>query len=177
MSLRRVRPLAGLLLACLLGLGMAPAAQTEGPLSPGIPGVALLYSTPELLAGFLRDQMTFREDNELFGRRDYWQSPEEFLRRGAGDCEDDALLAQAVLERQGGEAWVFSLYGPGYAHTVCLFREGGYYHIFNQDKVIRCKAASLEEAASFLYPRWSWGAVARRFGRRGRAVQRLRNSG
>lgn len=176
MPLRRVRPIAGLLLACLFGLGMAPAACTEGTLSPGVPGVARLYSTPEQLADFLREQMTFREDKELFGRRDYWQSPEEFLRRREGDCEDYALLVQAVLERQGREAWVFSLYGPGYAHTVCIFREGGYYHIFNQDKVIRCKASSLEKAASILCPRWSWGAVARRFGRRGRAVQRFRNS-
>ena len=176
MSLQRVKPLAaGLLLASIFGLGMAPSARTEGPLSPGIGGIARLYSTPELLAGFLRKQMTFREDNEIFGRRDYWQAPEEFLRRREGDCEDYALLAQAVLERQGMEALVLSVYGPGYAHTVCLFREGGYYNIFNQDKVIRCRAASLEEAASVLYPRWSWGAVARRFGRRGRAVQRLRN--
>ena len=154
---------------------MAPPARTEGSLSPGIQGVARLYSTPELLADFMRKRMTFREDNELFGRRDYWQAPEEFLRRGEGDCEDYALLAQAVLKRQGREALVFSIYGPGYAHTVCLFREGGYYNIFNQDKVIHCKAASPEEAASLLCPHWSWGAVARRFGRRGRAVQRFRN--
>lgn len=155
---------------------MAPSASTEGAISPGVPGIARLYSTPELLAEFLRGQMTFREDSELFGRRDYWQSPEEFLRRGEGDCEDYALLTQAVLERQGKKAVVFSIYGPQqYAHTVCLFQEGGYYHIFNQDRVIRCKAASLEEAASYINPRWSWGAVACRFGRRGRAIHRIRN--
>ena len=171
----RAGPGVWLLLAGSLSLGMAPSARTEGALSPGIPDIARLYSTPELLADFLRNKMIFREDNELFGRRDYWQAPEEFLRRGEGDCEDYALLAQAVLERQGREALVLSLYGPGYAHTVCLFREGGYYHVFNQDKVIRCKAVSLGEAASFICPHWSWGAVAYRFGRRGRAIQRFRN--
>lgn len=159
----------------LLSLGMVPASAPETGSSAGVPAVARLCPTPEALAAFMRREMAFREDREIFGRSDYWQPPEEFLRRRQGDCEDYALLAQAVLERQGREAFVFSLYAPGYAHTVCVFREGDRYHIFNQDKVIRCNAASLEEVASFLCPRWRWGAVARRFGRRGRSLRRIQN--
>jgi predicted transglutaminase-like cysteine proteinase len=30
-------------------------------------------------------------DRELFGRQDYWQPPEEFEKRKAGDCEDFSL--------------------------------------------------------------------------------------
>ena len=169
------KPAAWLLLAGLLSLGMVPVSGQEAETSAGVPAVARLYATPEALSAFLKKEMVFREDREIFGRSDYWQPPEEFLRRRQGDCEDYALLTQAVLERQGKEALVFSLYGPGYAHTVCFFREGGRYHIFNQDKVIRCSAASLEEAASFLCPHWEWGAIARRFGRLGRSLRRVQN--
>ena len=171
----QIRGAAWLLLAGFLSLGMVPASPPEAGSFTGILAVARLCPTPEALAAFLKKEMVFREDREIFGRSDYWQAPEEFLRRRKGDCEDYALLAQAVLESQGMEAFVFSLYGSGYAHTVCVFREGGRYHIFNQDRVIRCNAASLEEVASFLCPRWTWGAVARRFGRRGRSVRRIRN--
>lgn len=176
MSLRRAGPVVCLLFAGALSLGMLPAAGSEPAPSAGVLALARLYPTPEALASFLKREVTFRGDPEIFGRRDYWQAPEEFLARRQGDCEDYALLTEAVLRHQGVEAFVFSLYGPGYAHTVCLFREGDRYHIFNQDNVIRCKAASIEEAAFFLCPRWTWGAVARRFGHRGRALRRTRSA-
>jgi hypothetical protein len=60
-------------------------------------------------------------DEELFGKRDYWQPPEEFERRRAGDCEDFSfwtwrqllvlgLDARVVFGKHGrygiGHAWV-----------------------------------------------------------------------
>lgn len=172
---RARRALAWLVLSGALSFAVSPAAGSQAAPAPGVQGIARLYPTPEALGSFLAREITFGEDQELFGCADYWQSPQELLQRRRGDCEDYALLAQAVLRRQGREALVLSLYGPGYAHTVCLFREGSSYHILNQDRVIRCGASSLEEAAAFLYPRWAWGAVARRFGGRGQAIRRIHN--
>jgi hypothetical protein len=34
---------------------------------------------------------TYVSDTELFGKRDYWQPPEDFEKRRKGDCEDFAL--------------------------------------------------------------------------------------
>ena len=137
--------------------------------------VARSYSTPEQLARFLNARLTFQEDLSLFGQVDYWQAPEEVLVRGRGDCEDYALLANDLLKRQGKETFVFSLYGPrGYAHTVCVFVEGGRYSLLNQDRLVRTRAASLEELAGKLCRDWEWGAVAERNGHRGRAVRIIR---
>ena len=137
--------------------------------------VAQSYSTPEQLARFLNAHLTFQEDLSLFGQADYWQAPEEVLVRGRGDCEDYALLANDLLKRQGKETFVFSLYGPkGYAHTVCVFVEGGRYNLLNQDRLIRTRAASLEELAGKIFRDWEWGAIAERHGHRGRAVRILR---
>ena len=139
--------------------------------------VARNYSTPEQLACFLKARLTFQEDLSLFGQADYWQAPEEVLVRGRGDCEDYALLANDLLKRQGKETFVFSLYGPrGYAHTVCVFVEGGRYSLLNQDRLVSTRAASLEELAGKLCRDWEWGAVAERNGHRGRAVRIIRSS-
>lgn len=136
--------------------------------------IAERFSRPEQLAAFLKREMTFQEDAALFGQVDYWQEPEEFLIRSAGDCEDYALFAEAILKRQGREVFVLSLYGEGgYAHTVCVFKEANRYHVLNQDSLVRYGAGSVEELAGLLCSRWVWGAVARRAGTRGQAVRKI----
>lgn len=139
-------------------------------------GLAQSYPTPEALARFLKGEIRFEEDRDLFGQPDYWQEPEEFLARRAGDCEDYALLAQAVLTLQGKEAFLLSLYGPqGYAHTVCVFIEESRYNVLNEDRILRYRAQSLQELATLLYPAWRWGAVAQKKGHYGRMIREIRN--
>lgn len=143
---------------------------------PTLESLASTYATPKAVAQFLREQIRFKPDDQLFERLDYWQAPEELLARRAGDCEDYAILAQALLVRQGREAFLLSLFGAGgYAHTVCVFSEEGRYSVINEDRLIRYRTASLEELATFLYPTWRWGAVAIQEGSRGRPLRRLRN--
>lgn len=43
----------------------------------------------------------FAEDDRLYGVADYWASPAETLRKGAGDCEDLAILKWAMLVALG----------------------------------------------------------------------------
>lgn len=132
--------------------------------------------TPEQLAAFLKEKIFFCEDQRLFGNADYWQNPEEFLQRGAGDCEDYALLAREILKRSDIPAFVFSLYGgSGYAHTVCVFTDRQGYSVLNQDQLIRLNARTLKEVADRLHAQWTWGAIAERSGTRGRALRSIRN--
>jgi len=157
-------------LPVLLAAGFC-AGRADSPLD----SVARSHPTPERLAGFLGAHLTFQEDLSLFGQQDYWQSPEEVFTRGRGDCEDYALLASDLLARQGVHSFLFSLYGKkGYAHTVCVFMEGGRYSVLNQARLVRYRAVSLEELAGKLCSGWEWGAVAERHGHRGRAVRIIR---
>ena len=72
-------------------------------------------------------------DKELFGKEDYWQPPEEFEKRKAGDCEDFSLWtwrqlpaleldARIVFGKHGrygiGHAWVMF-----FQHGKCLLVE------------------------------------------------------
>ena len=169
-------------MAIAIGLFVAGAATPlraeDAAEARVIDGLARAYPTPKALATFLHRTFTFTHDEELFGREDYWQSPEEFLTRKAGDCEDYAILAQAVLRHHGIRAYLFSVFGEGgYAHTVCVFvDEHGRYNILNQDRLRYYQASSLEALASLLCPAWTFGGIAERAGTRGRLVQKIVNT-
>lgn len=156
------------------------AAPTLGAYSSSLAldQLAHQYTTPKAIAGFLQHDFTFQRDDDLFGEADRWQSPEEFLARKTGDCEDYALLAKALLERNWITAHILSLFGDdGYAHTVCVFLdEHGRYNVINQDHVRYYRATSLEALASALHPGWTFGGIAEQDGTHGRFVQRITNA-
>ena len=167
--------IAGIVGIGLLGLSWnATAEQRPAPL---LEQAAASNPTPDAVAGFLLEHFTFRRDADLFGEIDRWQSPEEFLQRRVGDCEDYALLAKELLRRNGIEAYVLSLFGEeGYAHTVSVFvDEDGRYNVINQGKLRRYRAPSLEQVAAQINPAWSVGMIAEQDGPRGRVVRELIN--
>lgn len=168
---------AHLLMAAGLCLWL-PASVDSQPVGSGwtLKAVVQACPTPEALGAFLRVHIRFTDDVMSMKTEDYWQTPEESLERGEGDCEDFALLAEEVLRRRGLKTFLFSLYGEGgYAHTVCVFEENGLYNVLNQDRVVRCQANSLDALATRLNPRWKWGAVAKRIHHRGQAVRIVQN--
>jgi hypothetical protein len=66
-------------------------------------------------------------DKELFGKEEYWQPPEEFEKRKAGDCEDFALWTWRQLLMLGFDARVvFGMHGRyGIGHAWVMFFENG----------------------------------------------------
>jgi predicted transglutaminase-like cysteine proteinase len=53
--------------------------------------------------------IAYRKDSVVYGKLDYWASPEETLARRAGDCEDFAILKMAALLQAGVPASSMSL--------------------------------------------------------------------
>lgn len=45
--------------------------------------------------------LSYREDHRLWNAREYWASPQESLKRRAGDCEDYAILKYSLLRDLG----------------------------------------------------------------------------
>lgn len=66
-------------------------------------------------------------DEELFGKRDYWQPPDEFEKRKAGDCEDFSLWTWRQLSAMGFDTRVvFGKHGRyGIGHAWVEFFEDG----------------------------------------------------
>lgn len=72
---------------------------------------------------------------------DYWQTPEETLDRGKGDCDDFARLALDILVRIQKRKNVRFIIHAGYdkknkytAHAVCVFKYNKKYSVFSNAK-------------------------------------------
>lgn len=78
------------------------------------------------IRAFLMD-CKYASDQELFGKRDYWQPPEEFEKRKMGDCEDFALWTWRQLLKMGYDARFIGgscgRFGAGHA-WVEYFQDG-----------------------------------------------------
>ena len=47
------------------------------------------------------NQFTYKEDKQLWGQDDYWATPEEFIGKNGGDCEDYVVAKYFVLRSLG----------------------------------------------------------------------------
>ncbi len=47
------------------------------------------------------NQFTYKDDSVLWGQKDYWATPEEFLGMNAGDCEDYVVAKYFALRSLG----------------------------------------------------------------------------
>lgn len=50
---------------------------------------------------FFAHVMLFDSDEKVWGQREYWATPAEFMRRGRGDCEDFAIAKYVSLRMLG----------------------------------------------------------------------------
>lgn len=157
------RFLAQWLLGASLGaifLGTAVPAQAQNPAQVlSIQELAHELKTPESIAQYLWRHFSFENDRRQFGKTEYWQSPEEFLKTRKGDCEDFSILAHALLKTLGFRAYILNVYGSGFAHTVCVFEEGGRLSVIDGDRVLRYRAKTLEEVSQRLHSHWKASAV------------------
>ena len=93
---------------------------------------------------YFLDRITYTSDD-----KDYWQTPEETLNRGKGDCDDFARFALDILVRiQKREDVRFVIYRGYYTkdgvkkysgHVVCIFPYNGKYSVFSNTKYYTLK--------------------------------------
>ncbi|BDH44725.1 hypothetical protein TUM12370_07690 [Salmonella enterica subsp. enterica serovar Choleraesuis] len=62
---------------------------------------ATLQSKLNQVNRFFNRSVRFQNDTVVWGTKDYWATPIEFLRKGAGDCEDYALAKYFSLRELG----------------------------------------------------------------------------
>jgi len=89
-------------------------------------------------------------DKKLFGKEGYWQPPEEFEKRKAGDCEDFALWTWRQLLAMGLDARVVfgkhGRYGIGHA-WVMFFQDGKCYLLEPQARPLGLRLPGLSTLA------------------------------
>ena len=65
------------------------------------PSQGRIQDTLNQVNQFFNARMAFRDDIVVWKQQDYWATPIEFLRKGAGDCEDFALAKYFTLREMG----------------------------------------------------------------------------
>lgn len=159
----------------ILMLCVNQIASAQAPI-PAIGFRVFSPLSPQEVAKFMKKNFEFIEDKKLFGVEDYWQSPEEFLGRQKGDCEDYALFTDYLLKSSGFESWIISFYDQtGYGHTVTFFKVNGKFNVMNEDRLYTYQSNTMAEGLTKIHPTWTWAAFAKRQDGRGIALRTFQN--
>lgn len=113
------------------------------------------FNTPETLSKWLKSNIHYESDRT---GDDNWQAPHETLAKKAGDCEDYAILAQALLSEIGIPSQIIMVvYGKGYkgkAHALCVFKRNGAYEYLSGSYLHKSGAFALEGIMDQDYSEW-----------------------
>ena len=109
---------------------------------------------------YFLDRITYTSD-----KGDYWQTPEETLNRGKGDCDDFARLALDILVRiqKRKDVRFVGYYGKDSkgkysGHAVCVFPYNGKYNVFSNAQYYTHRDNYIDVGHIF-YPKLKYMAV------------------
>lgn len=105
--------------------------------------------TPENIGEYLKSNIYYTAD-----KNDHWQTAEETLQRGEGDCEDFSILAQYYLDKIGikGQIVYYNMMkGKDWkAHAICIFKErDGTYSYISTEKYQKVNGKSIRECCDW----------------------------
>lgn len=134
----------------------------------------LAFTSPNHSLSELKE-FRYMSDNVQFNQKEYWQTPEEFAARKRGDCEDFAVYAKSVLDKEGYHSFIFSVFIPGGSHTVLVFKENSKLYYVNYDHVDSSKADTILDLANEINSDWKYAGIMRQEGHQGIIVRRFNN--
>ena len=111
--------------------------------------------TPHSLSIWTRRNITYKDDYEMHGVKDYWQTSEETLLSRMGDCEDFAILQHDVLKILGFDPQVIVVCDSSQAHGVCVYREKGVMYHMSNWKMKACHGAKeIKDIGRYVFRNW-----------------------
>lgn len=67
---------------------------------------------------WVSSNITYKSDKDNYGVADYWATPQETLKRKAGDCEDFAILLQSKLKTAKIDSTIVITYDGKIYHAI-----------------------------------------------------------
>jgi predicted transglutaminase-like cysteine proteinase len=93
-------------------------------LAQQITGIGDAPARVKAIFDWVKANIAYETDWQQFHKPDYWQTPEQTLKHGAGDCEDMAILIYFLLRASG--------FGPDEVRVTCCSLITGGQHLFCQ---------------------------------------------
>ncbi len=127
--------------------------------------------SPDALATYMLRRFSFRDDRDLYGVAERFVSPEEFLARGAGDCDDWAWFATAALAKRGYPTWLVSVWrgeadrAGNTGHMVAAYLAADGWGYISTEGHVAARASSIAGLAERVTPDW-FGASIWKYGGR-----------
>ncbi|MFC2140535.1 TolC family protein [Candidatus Auribacterota bacterium] len=136
------------------------------PKEPAIPtikdlGDLIEYATsPEKLAHYLKFRIRYNPSDT----DNIWQSAEETIQKGTGDCEDYAILAHEVLKALGFTPHILSVLPESKkkaGHVICTFKWKDYWWYFDNHKLKKTTFKTFKDIPSIIRKNWrKWYLVS-----------------
>lgn len=108
---------------------------------PNLPSSVTQISTPGETKQWLETVLRYQYDEETYGKDDYWASCSSTYEKGAGDCDDYAICAAALLQGDVEQGYIVSLYDrvkDDKAHAIFIYQiDGRWGAISNQSPEYR----------------------------------------
>ena len=124
-------------------------------------GVPMGVESPGDLANWLLSRFQYKVEVP-----DRWQSPQETIDKGYGDCEDFAVLSSRILEEKfnlKNDIVIVEFEGMNLAHLICVWKnEDGTYSFMSNNKIHNTKKEYLSDAIRRYYPDCSTYKIANR---------------
>jgi predicted transglutaminase-like cysteine proteinase len=106
-------------------------------------------------AAWMAANLSYKQDQV----NDRWEPPESMLKSRKGDCEDFAFLTAAVLRVLGFEPHFLALVKNSKTHAICTFQKDNYFVWFDNAKLHRTEARSLEAFAGLLTKQFNYSRM------------------
>jgi len=117
----------------------------------GVGNVVSGVHSPQELSNWLSTELHYQAEIP-----DSWQSAEETLRLGKGDCEDFAILSSAVLDglKIPNQLLIIKFKNLKASHAICVFKENELCAFMSNEKMIPTHATLVKDAIEEIYPDW-----------------------
>lgn len=113
--------------------------------------------TPREIMSWMHENIKYKTEKKGFGdRSDRWQTPEETIAAGGGDCEDNAFLAQALLKGIGIDSYVIAVrlgFTDIQGHAICIFPRKNPKDYFDNDRLVTSNN-NIMKTLFRTYPKW-----------------------
>jgi len=126
--------------------------------------IADRYTSIDSISDYLITYYKYESDAEQFDYEDYWQTTEEMIENKKGDCEDFAILTQAILKELDIKSQLIGLWWEErdftttykmYGHMLLVFQdENDKYSFMDNQFYVAAEKETIEELFEFYTDNW-----------------------
>ena len=117
--------------------------------------------TPDKIVAWVHRNIWYKKDEQVHGKKEYWQTSEETLRLKSGDCEDFSVLISDALTHLGIKSYVLAIQPEvGHGHAICVYgHNGNLYGASNDRTKYVLGGGDVQDIAKKVFKNWKSATI------------------